>query len=39
MNKNEIIGYIITVLENEGENNKAIMPVIDAIINIKHAIK
>lgn len=31
MNKNEIIGYIITVLENEGENNKAIMPVIDAI--------
>ena len=32
MNKNEIIGYIITVLENEGENNKAIMPVIDAII-------
>ena len=33
MNKNEIIGYIITVLENEGENNKAIMPVIDAIIS------
>lgn len=31
MNENEIIGYIITVLENEGENNKAIMPVIDAI--------